>query len=1058
MDLVSPKVTKIPLGSIFTGNDLDSVAGSTTVTVAASTNFLLAGVEEGDTLEVLSGDNAGTYQIVSVTGTTAVLDSPMLTAAFSQSFSVYRAYTGIDRPLVRVKTIELLDSSSQPTGITVPYGDAVDARVLGILGNRAEGTEVESFTGVTGVGGGPEVVRLSDANRDFVAEGITAGYRLNIFNTLNAGEYTIASVTSGYVDVELAAGGGLEFRTSEGGIHYSIGLPSSGFVRLYFQEPTSVEIQTGLDGGRLLTDDDSPREFRFSEVEGYAVLPPGGSGETFMRDLNVVRSRTQGLNFNTFVEFTDTSNPSAFESEVQEGDVLDVYEEIKFRNLKPLNATYTWNGTGTVASSDTTEVHVGHYIRLDSDGRWFEITAVTPGVSVTIDPVGLTPPTGATQSSASATFEQLGIVGSPAGLRSVAGSNLISIPTGSLIDFSAMNDISDLVGQTIHIADGPDEGDYAIEEVVGPKQLRVDRVLTVTTESVVSQGGINTAQYPQRDAYLEPSGLKTNLVDPTNNPGTIPEQYITIFESTRGDFDGTYQVTDVPTPGSVVELDADPSDPGGDIPNPKDLRTLIGASDQSDGALAAGVFSDPNDNLRNAGVRIGDVLTVLDGPAQGRYIVRTHPTAGVGGSMTVSDLSGAAPPDDPVFNYEIEASGSVDVFGIGRFNWVLTANESPLEQSFRVYNAAPTEVEIIEIAPVAPVNVPLNRGYITDQINFYDFAGTNLWSANKGDLLEILKGPNAGVYPIKTRISDGHVQIYGSPSPNVFFVAETDIPYKVWGGLHGRPRMVKVGPWQSFDGRLEPGVQVPYKLRRPKVHRVGSTEMAENVDNNLYYTDVQIESQGSGDLLNLAEGTRLVVDSGMTVDGYRYTVDNNRLTFSPYEEVSIDFDRRFLPVGNSDNPENLTEISGRNIKITYESSPVTRLVDDLLHSDFDRPINADPMARHFLPSYVFVSFVFSGSGLSANEIGQEIEDAVNRAGAETSLKVSELEAIITRRGATYVQHPITLVSITHDIDRNLVVDRSEDTLGGYNVVSFNGSGRTSAFFAILGEGLTVEKI
>jgi hypothetical protein len=494
------------------------------------------------------------------------------------------------------------------------------------------------------------------------------------------------------------------------------------------------------------------------------------------------------------------------------------------------------------------------------------------------------------------------------------------------------------------------------------------------------------------------------------------------------------------------------------MPNPKDLRTLIGTIGQTNGALSSGSFSDPDDNLRSAGVRIGDTLTVLDGPAAGRYIVRTHPTAGVGGSMTVSDLSGAAPPDDSGFNYEIEATGSVDPFGVGRFNWVLTANETPVSYPFRIFSAAPTEAQIVEVAPCAPLIVGPERGRVADATNFYDYHGTNFSLVARGNLLELLTGPNAGVYPIASVVDDGHLTIYGSPSPNVFFVAATDIPYKIWGGLHGPPRMLTVGPWQSFNGQLDPGEQVHYKLRRPSVHRIGSTEMSENEDNNLYYTDIQIESQGSGDTLNLAEGTRLVVDSGMKVDGYTYTVDNNRLTFSPYEEVSLDFDRRFLPVGNSDNPENLTEVSGRNIKITYEASTVTKLVNDLLRSEYDRPVNADPIGRHFLPSYVFTSFEFSGGGLSADEIGEAIEEAINRVGAEEPLKVSDLEAIITRKGATYVRHPITLVSITHDIDRNLIVDRSEDTLGGYNIVSFNGTGRISAFFAILGEGLTVEKI
>ena len=62
--------------------------------------------------------------------------------------------------------------------------------------------------------------------------------------------------------------------------------------------------------------------------------------------------------------------------------------------------TYTWAGTTTVLSSNTGEVVVGDWIKLDSDAQYFEISAVTPNTSVTIlNPGGLTIPTGATASS-----------------------------------------------------------------------------------------------------------------------------------------------------------------------------------------------------------------------------------------------------------------------------------------------------------------------------------------------------------------------------------------------------------------------------------------------------------------------------------------------------------------------------------------------------------------------------------------------------------------------------------------------------------------------------------
>ena len=62
--------------------------------------------------------------------------------------------------------------------------------------------------------------------------------------------------------------------------------------------------------------------------------------------------------------------------------------------------TYTWAGTTTVLSSNTSEVVAGDWIKLDSDTQYFEVDSVSANVSVTIlNPGGLTIPTGATASS-----------------------------------------------------------------------------------------------------------------------------------------------------------------------------------------------------------------------------------------------------------------------------------------------------------------------------------------------------------------------------------------------------------------------------------------------------------------------------------------------------------------------------------------------------------------------------------------------------------------------------------------------------------------------------------
>ena len=343
-----------------------------------------------------------------------------------------------------------------------------------------------------------------------------------------------------------------------------------------------------------------------------------------------------------------------------------------------------------------------------------------------------------------------------------------------------------------------------------------------------------------------------------------------------------------------------------------------------------------------------------------------------------------------------------------------------------------------------------------DNIQFVDSSATFISSGvTEGDQIEVLAGASRGVYPIENVVSETEVRIVNNSLAN-FPATGSGNPYRIWGGLHGSRTMVTVGQYESDNGFIDDGEMMPFRLVRPGIFRVSSTEMQDNFDGSFYYVDIQVESLGSGDGFNLNRLDRMVVKSGLRADGFTYTVENNTLTFSTFEQVSLNFDRRFLPAGNSDSPENMTEVSGRNLKVVYETSTTARLVHDLMRSEQERPVNANPLGRHFLPSYVFTQLIYRG-GPAADDVGADIEAYINNLGAEDELEVSDLEAFIARRDANSIEHPITIAVITHDIDRKLVVNRTENRLGGELEVPYNGTGRISAFFATLGEGLTVEK-
>ena len=978
VDLVAPRVPKIPLGNIFAGDDLSSIAGSNIVSVTGSTNFLLAGVEEGDTLEILEGTNIGRYTVSSVTGATAELDRAVLSTLSNQNFEVYRAFTGVTRPMVNVDEIELLDSNSQPTGITIPYGDAIDARILGTLSNRAQGQVVESFTGElqnNGIG----YVDLEDINTNFDLEGVEAGYRLNVLSGDSEGSYTIIGtgtdpaigLTANVIRVA-AANGGTAFLGADTDVHYSIGLPSSGIVRLFFLEPTSAEITTGLAGGRIQYSEGgvTPKVFQFSPVTGFNIVPPPGDPDDDARDLRVVRSYlelvTSRSNTGTTTVGTGiyTDADTFITDGVRVGDTLRLsngtsgldnedYTIVSVDSETQVTVDATFNGDTTI---DHEVLRYRTVVELTDPNRpgVYELE-IQEGDTVEVnEPIPFRLPNSGAPFTGQ-TFDEAGVFGATAPLRTRAGDNLVSVPPNSLIDFQVMDSSFPLVGQTLYIESGLDAGAYIIEEVVSNKELRLGAVMTSTTGSLEARD-VNS----RAGLVLSDSAPNTKLQD-TDDSGQVAllatGQYVTVFESTRSDIDGTYQITDnLPTSPDTVELEF---------------------------------------------------------------------------SMT-DHFSGSG-------------TGSLDTKGVGPFSWIATDTDSP-GHAFHIYKSVATEFEVLEVATNAGFNTAFTgttRADITVPDQLEDKSG--LMAANplqRGDIIEVLnEGVLQGIYHAES-VSGSTVTIH---SEVPFPLSMNDVAVRFWGGMVGSRRMLTLGPKDSSTGRVAIGDFIPYRVIRTAIQRLSSTEMEENFDGTLYYVDVEIESEGSGDDLNLSEGSRMEVTSGLRVDGYTYSVDNETLTFSSFEEVSLNFDRRFLPVGNSDSPENLTEISGRNLKVVYSTSTTTKLVNDLLRSDRDRVVNASPIARHFLPSYVYTSLQYRG-GISEDSMGPLLEDLVNKKGAEDELRVSDLETVLLKNGAEAIEHPIEIVTVTHDLGRQLVVNRSDNKVGGANAVPFNGTGRLSAFF------------
>lgn len=245
----------------------------------------------------------------------------------------------------------------------------------------------------------------------------------------------------------------------------------------------------------------------------------------------------------------------------------------------------------------------------------------------------------------------------------------------------------------------------------------------------------------------------------------------------------------------------------------------------------------------------------------------------------------------------------------------------------------------------------------------------------------------------------------------------------------------------TIDGTVAPFgfavaiTQQQFSVFRPGTQRLGSTMMSTNTtDASLYYFDVQLVSQGTGDLWNIAAGLSMSL-SGYSSDGYYLTTTNPNTTFSAAEDITIHISHSIREVGVSDDPNNATQVSGQNLQINYAYSSLVAALQNFCVADTERVVNESPLGRHLVPHFVRFDLNYTG-GSSEAVVMPLIQTYINELEPSDLLEASDLQNIVYGQGANYVMNPLDLVAVVYNFDRTVIVQRSADTLS---------TGRLSAF-------------
>lgn len=249
------------------------------------------------------------------------------------------------------------------------------------------------------------------------------------------------------------------------------------------------------------------------------------------------------------------------------------------------------------------------------------------------------------------------------------------------------------------------------------------------------------------------------------------------------------------------------------------------------------------------------------------------------------------------------------------------------------------------------------------------------------------------------------------------------------GGDRSDHDTMEVSPAPTNGGQAQ-----HYRVLRPGVQRIHSTEMNANLEFGLYYVDVELVSEGSGNDWNLSDETVMVVE-GHDSDGYRLRVVDSNRSYSEEEEVFVEFTRRFLTVGSSDSPDAATPIYNQNVQINYDRSPLASQIQSFSTSELERVLNASILVRHLQPHYLNFDINYRG-GSSADIVKDDILAYLDSLGPTERVESSELTKVVNRRQATYVAHPITLVAVVHDEERKITVERSEDFVTHGSLATF----------------------
>lgn len=1024
IDLVEPKVPKLPFdtGSV---SDLSTTIGSNLFRLA-TINIQSYGAVLGDIIRVLDGPDAGDFTITGfdtvLGGQGPLVDRNAGASTANLRYEVFTQSPGLTLPLIRIKSIEVLDSTNQGTGITIPYGDAVDVRPLA------------AFQGAN------NEVRVLDSQIFIFPDGT---------GTLS----TLSNVAA-------TPGAGVDARYSQeiqsfDGIYRAIATQNGGNPITHNEINLPPFLYNGVSN-KLLA-------FTTRKDPNFTAYPSGDNRTSDVAESKVGDSLTildgpnQGSYLITDLRVLDMwSVTDAGHQKIALVEVDPPFPVDPVKTMMNLIASVTPGSTFTGAEVLKSLSYSTDF--FNASGFWAllqtRLQAVMTALTITISNQDLSTLT------KSLAFTGYSVGPSARGTLRLYFQSPVSAEFSSGLEPTRFVDLL----QANHV--------FRLDPTLPDAQILPES----ETQTAPSQWNRNTSeQWFVNGGTADPNAFLssgTAFIKRGVQDGDVFEFYPAINDFPSRDQMSSSWVCCTQA-GSNVVTALLPEVPGHLTPIEAGQLFFIDSGPDIGAYTITEVITDElpgggaNANRPVVQFRIDQTMTHSTANVPGNLDIDPSVRPAVpsdfsfGKAQTVSSQSrlyhssfgGSAVANSDWVSIYAVADTTVEKFGddtayLGTFLVIdqqldgggqyVVLDRAPAfpDSTTAPATAYPAFANVFWILHSAPDTTPTTTSgggtALSNQFvrcRFYDSVPET----------RVISIPWASGNPLNDHVPDV------LPTDASFLLTQEQVVLEDEEGndtpISGASAFLSAGN-QSFYQH-----QAPYRVTRTGIQRISSTAMALQKEGALYYVDLQAVGYGPQAEMNIPISTALGIKENASIEGYQFSVENSIFTFSDQEQVSITLPSSILPVGSTPGITNEIDLAGQTIQITYDNAPLVEELQRFFNSPLDRVVVANYLLRHFLPAYVYLDAAYV-SGSATSVVATDLINYINTVPPSVNQLVSsQVTNLIERRGATQVTQPITLIALVHDIDRKIRGLRSENIIGAGDLPIFNGTFAQTYFIA-----------